>query len=186
FASMEARPDHAGVVEYQYVASSEQVRQCGEGKVLDPVSGDVQQPALGPFSRGPLRDLFRGQRKVEIGKAVGLSTRHRRIAAAAFEGAKLFRDNAVSTSHGQCLSVRGVSRFARHSSTPMAGMAELVDALDSKSSSGNRAGVRFPLPVPTSRMTAPTRGRSHPIYRVHTGTTLPTHGRYYIISTVVI
>ena len=31
-----------------------------------------------------------------------------------------------------------------------AGMAELVDALDSKSSSGNRVGVRFPLPVPRS------------------------------------
>jgi hypothetical protein len=29
-----------------------------------------------------------------------------------------------------------------------AGMAELVDALDSKSSSGNRVGVRFPLPAP--------------------------------------
>ena len=40
-ASMEARPDHARVVEYQYVAGSEQVRQCGEGEVLDPVSGDV-------------------------------------------------------------------------------------------------------------------------------------------------
>src|SRR5206468_9796644 len=31
-----------------------------------------------------------------------------------------------------------------------AGMAELVDALDSKSSSGNRVGVRFPLPAPVA------------------------------------
>lgn len=29
-----------------------------------------------------------------------------------------------------------------------AGMAELVDALDSKSSEGNFMGVRFPLPAP--------------------------------------
>ena len=41
---------------------------------------------------------------------------------------------------------------------PVAGMAELVDALDSKSSSGNRVGVRFPLPAPNSRMKGPTRG----------------------------
>ena len=31
-----------------------------------------------------------------------------------------------------------------------AGMAELVDAPDSKSGSGNRVGVRFPLPAPNS------------------------------------
>ena len=43
----------------------------------------------------------------------------------------------------------------------LAGMAELVDALDSKSSSGNRVGVRFPLPVPNQGMTAPTWGRFH-------------------------
>ena len=41
---------------------------------------------------------------------------------------------------------------------PMAGMAELVDALDSKSSSGNRVGVRFPLPVPNSRTNGPDLG----------------------------
>src|ERR1700680_3759131 len=46
---------------------------------------------------------------------------------------------------------------------PMAGMAELVDALDSKSSSGNRVGVRFPLPVPNSRTTAPMWGRYYSI-----------------------
>ncbi len=32
----------------------------------------------------------------------------------------------------------------------MAGMAELVDALDSKSSEGNFMGVRFPLPAPSN------------------------------------
>jgi hypothetical protein len=32
--------------------------------------------------------------------------------------------------------------------TLYAGMAELVDALDSKSSEGNFMGVRFPLPAP--------------------------------------
>jgi Periplasmic copper-binding protein (NosD) len=40
---------------------------------------------------------------------------------------------------------------------PAAGMAELVDALDSKSSSGNRVGVRFPLPAPNSTVTAPIK-----------------------------
>ena len=34
-------------------------------------------------------------------------------------------------------------------SAPLAGMAELVDAPDSKSGSGNRVGVRFPLPAPS-------------------------------------
>ena len=33
-----------------------------------------------------------------------------------------------------------------------AGMAELVDAPDSKSGSGNRVGVRFPLPAPQGRI----------------------------------
>ena len=32
----------------------------------------------------------------------------------------------------------------------IAGMAELVDALDSKSSEGNFMGVRFPLPAPSN------------------------------------
>ena len=35
----------------------------------------------------------------------------------------------------------------------IAGMAELVDALDSKSSEGNFMGVRFPLPAPSNFFT---------------------------------
>src|SRR5580698_6427930 len=40
-----------------------------------------------------------------------------------------------------------------------AGVAELVDALDSKSSSGNRVWVRFPPPAPNARSmpSAPVR-----------------------------
>src|SRR6266480_1677453 len=70
---------------------------------------------------------------------------------AAFEWKLLFRDNAASTAWGQMRANEGNA----HAHAPplkfcgtLAGMAELVDALDSKSSSGNRVGVRFPLPVP--------------------------------------
>jgi hypothetical protein len=42
-----------------------------------------------------------------------------------------------------------IRRFLiRVSHSDPAGMAELVDALDSKSSEGNFMGVRFPLPAP--------------------------------------
>src|SRR6266700_586083 len=56
----------------------------------------------------------------------------------------VLRDNAGSTSREQ-------SRPAAKPRAPPAGMAELVDALDSKSSSGNRVRVRFPLPAPSAR-----------------------------------
>ena len=45
-----------------------------------------------------------------------------------------------------CLDSRG--RFS-YEFQARAGMAELVDAVDSKSTGGNALGVRFPLPVPT-------------------------------------
>src|ERR1022692_4879140 len=81
-------------------------------------------------------------------------------AFAAFEWKSLFRDNAGSAAGGQ---IRSNERNPRAHASPLrfcgrsAGMAELVDALDSKSSSGNRVGVRFPLPVPHSNAMAPDR-----------------------------
>src|SRR5512139_614878 len=38
-----------------------------------------------------------------------------------------------------------------YSTRTQAGMAELVDALDSKSSIGDNVGVRFPLPAPSTQ-----------------------------------
>src|SRR5262252_8127189 len=61
---------------------------------------------------------------------------------AVIAGAKILRDNADSISRGQRC------RFAEPAHSK-AGMAELVDALDSKSSSGDRVRVRFPLPAPS-------------------------------------
>src|SRR6202171_2800955 len=52
----------------------------------------------------------------------------------------------------------------------LAGMAELVDALDSKSSSGNRVGVRFPLPAPRKApLTVCHRAFTHPAQAQKTG-----------------
>ena len=58
-ASIEARPDHAGVVEYQYIAGNEQIGQRSEREVGNPVAGNVQQAARRPLARGPLRNSFR-------------------------------------------------------------------------------------------------------------------------------
>ena len=79
---------------------------------------DINITASLPARDRPLRDLFGRQREVEIGKAVRGSTRHGMVAGAAFEGAKLFRDNAVSTTQGQCRGVRDVLRQRDLCSSP--------------------------------------------------------------------
>src|SRR5258706_7489151 len=66
----------------------------------------------------------------------GVATTRVRLSRAA-----VLRDNADSTWREQ-------RRLSAGPRAPPAGMAELVDALDSKSSSGNRVRVRFPLPAP--------------------------------------
>ena len=89
---------------------------------------------------------------------------------AAFEAAGLLADNADFAVRRQ--RERGMPRTLQLE--PAAGMAELVDALDSKSSSGNRVGVRFPLPAPNSPMTAPQGAVSVSGRIVHVGIALST------------
>src|SRR5450631_2255801 len=68
---------------------------------------------------------------------------------------------------------------------PAAGMAELVDALDSKSSSGNRVGVRFPLPAPNYRMKTQEPFAGSYFFIVHNRLALSKRVRYYLTSMVV-
>src|SRR6202171_6427162 len=86
FASTQTGTDHPGVVEYQYVSGNEQIGQRGECEVLESVSGNVQQPACRPLSRRPLRNLFRRQREVEIGKSEPSSVSDRHSATPRLNG----------------------------------------------------------------------------------------------------
>src|SRR6266705_885649 len=83
----------------------------------------------------------------------GIATTRARLSRAA-----VLRDNAGSTSREQRRSSAGPR-------APPAGMAELVDALDSKSSSGNRVRVRFPLPAPEGPSETNSSTLSEPFYR---------------------
>ncbi|MPN24079.1 hypothetical protein SDC9_171473 [bioreactor metagenome] len=70
----QARGDHAGVVEHQQVAGSEQARQVGEAAVDVRCAGDVQQAAAGALGRRVLGDQFGGEGEVEVVDSQGHDT----------------------------------------------------------------------------------------------------------------
>ena len=74
----------------------------------------------------------------------GWSDRARLESGAVLCAAAGFRDNAAFTSAGQ--------RAAAARPAPIAGMAELVDAADSKSAGSDTVGIRLPLPAPIKTM----------------------------------
>ncbi len=125
---MQTRRDHSGVVEDEQVAGLHPGRKITDRRIDKPHATtrprtgcriEDEQARGGALRERTLRDELGRELKIEIGS---LHAAHVREGRAGFHVyLRLGRD---------------------------AGMAELVDAPDSKSGSGDRVWVRFPLPAP--------------------------------------
>ena len=87
-----------------------------------------------------LAATVRSPRSFPAGIAGRPSASRANLKRLALSGGVCFRDNAAFTSAGQ-------RAFAPRPAS-IAGMAELVDAADSKSADSNIVGIRLPLPAP--------------------------------------
>ena len=100
----------------------------------------MQHAAAGPLFGGKLGDELRGKNEIEIAE-FSLS----RIIPA---GRAQCGSNNFASCRRPIFSV--IIALAERNASQIAGMAELVDARDSKSRDREIMGVRFPLPAPRS------------------------------------
>lgn len=69
FAAIQARLDHAGVVEYEQVAGLQKLGQICEHAIVQAAPGiQMEQAAVRPMGGGRLGNKFRRQFVVELGK----------------------------------------------------------------------------------------------------------------------
>ena len=138
--------NHARVVEHQHVArrrAARAARRTRDRRACAPSTcsrrlARARARAAARSARAAARSRNR-----KGGKVVARASAARPVA---FEANGAF--SAIMPSLARASARRTSSLAPPRLRASPAGMAELVDALDSKSSSGNRVGVRFPLPAP--------------------------------------
>src|SRR5690349_6710915 len=133
--AIQARLDDAGIVKDNHVAGTQIRWKVGKHPVLQCAACGVemQHAAIAPLLGRKLRNESRRKVEVEILSFHGAYYTAAGIALRVAAN-RVFSDNAPP--------VKNRKSFA--------GMAELVDARDSKSRDREVMGVRFPLPAPTS------------------------------------
>src|SRR5690606_17624344 len=143
-APEQARRYDPGIVEYHQVARPQVLQQLGEPPVLQGTAGaiETQQPAGSAFGQRMTGDEAVRQVEMEIADA------HERHTGIAEKGAN-------GSGKPPSRPWKPLTGAAKPPYTPRglsdASVAELVDAADSKSASGDRVGVRFSPGAPFPR-----------------------------------